>query len=451
MENDKDTMNAVVVAHEEEEREYDYGDKQELEQEQDHPEDSGYDNKQQPQIVSAHHPEKAPYFILHVGPQKSGTTTIQQIVSSNNFEELLLKDNYFFIGSRVGRERGVLDNSKPIYLKNTTPGQNSTLELSSDLRHKVDELGRRQSNIFASSEYLHSLDTEDKKNCWRRLLLSKNQTQQQKWNLQIVVTYRRLHSYLPSLWNQYYKKYRVDKKGRPLHKHLDWPGINGDYAILPFPEWFSEQVLLEGSQLKHLAKQTYDRWLTLADGIGMTVVNLHEEGDFAENFFCRVLKGATNICSKLSSSHKNSSNSRRRLARENASVNLDYDILGVYAYENGLINHKYSRVHISNEIKKYATGLDTGNSTDYFRNCLDKNTRKFLRQSSLEYEEWFIDAEKKNSLKDSENIKPSLSVDQYENFNADWEAALAKNVFCSIDAKKTLTVQHWKAFFTRFE
>lgn len=184
----------------------------------------------------------------------------------------------------------------------------------------------------------------------------------------------------------------------------------------------------------------------------MNVVNLHEEGNFAENFFCHVLKGGTNFCSSLSSSHKNSSN-RRRLSKENLSVNLDYDILGVYAYENGLIDPKFRRHDIFKEIEKYATSLHIpGNGTDYFRNCLDKNATEKLRQSSLEYEKWFIDVEKKNSLKDSRNIKPSLSVDdQYGNFNADWEAALAKNVFCSIDAKKTLTIQHWKKFFTRFK
>ena len=52
-----------------------------------------------------------PYFVLHVGPSKSGTSTIQSEFDENKrLEKLLRQDNYTYIGN--GAVGAVLDHTK---------------------------------------------------------------------------------------------------------------------------------------------------------------------------------------------------------------------------------------------------------------------------------------------------------------------------------------------------
>ena len=64
-------------------------------------------------IVVENNPRLAvlPYFVLHVGPSKSGTSTIQSEFDENKrLEKLLRQDDYTYIGN--GAVGAVLDHTK---------------------------------------------------------------------------------------------------------------------------------------------------------------------------------------------------------------------------------------------------------------------------------------------------------------------------------------------------
>ena len=55
--------------------------------------------------------------------------------------------------------------------------------------------------------------------------------------MQVVIVYRRIHSHLPSMYNQRFKMARSDD-GHPVGRgHRDWPGINGEIRVPGFVEW----------------------------------------------------------------------------------------------------------------------------------------------------------------------------------------------------------------------
>lgn len=399
-----------------------------------------------------------PYFILHVGPKKTGmymflftkkekvsslysfisnigckgTTSIQSLLDSEQFKRILQKDNYVFIGSGIGKNKGVLDDSKPIY---HTDSNHDTLELSSDLVQKVKQLRQSRTNIIASSEYLGTMQE-----CWRQLLFPEDTDQQ--WNVQIVVTYRRFFSYLPSDWNQHYKVYRINNEGRPkLPRHFNWPGINGDYEIQSFVDWFDTKHYQGGKKEPgHLAKRNYDSWTKLSSKANVRIVSLYEEGGLVENFVCQAMVGAKHACNTLKSPSSNTSTEMGaiRLLNANESINLDHDILAVHAYQKGLVNKKFTRVQVANAVELQAQSLDE-EGIQYFQSCLNNDMTRFLRRWSLEYEEWAL-----------RKLPGEIEfISDLTDFNNDWLSVLKSNKLCSIDAEKTLAMQPWKDFFAK--
>ena len=196
--------------------------------------------------------------------------------------------------------------------------------------------------MVGSSEYLMNPSPE-KCQAWKERFLPKNDKDStssngKKWDLRIVITYRRLHGYLPSYWNQRFKLFR-SKKGNKSVGHQEWPRVNSDIRIPSFEEWFIKHYYNQPQKQLHLAQRSYNSWKACSNGI--TIVNTHKDEHLTTNLVCKGLNGATHTCSglrKYDDQDHQRSRVKRRLRNRNASVNLDYDILPVFAYENGLVD-----------------------------------------------------------------------------------------------------------------
>jgi hypothetical protein len=151
-----------------------------------------------------------PYFVLHVGPNKSGTSTIHSEFGEKLLEKLLRQDNYTYIGNAAG---AVLDHTK-LQKQNMATGTwgFSTGEFVSVLNEQR-LLGH---HVVGSSEYLANPSPE-KCQAWKEKFLPKNDKDStssngKKWDLQIVITFvqdTRLLGYLPSYWNKHFKLFRI--------------------------------------------------------------------------------------------------------------------------------------------------------------------------------------------------------------------------------------------------
>jgi hypothetical protein len=212
------------------------------------------------------------------------------------------------------------------------------------------------------------------------------------------------------------------------------------------------------------------------------------ESDLISNFICKAFPDAKLTCSKLveKASRKNNDNiagdqpqkndtqsirshkkskiaNKRSASRKNTSINLNYDILAVYAYEEGFIwskteqkfdRKKLKRRHVTTKTQEFAEL----NDMNLIMKCPNTTVLDFIYKWSLESEEWALskihqqESLKRGSVENytSSNMPFSLSKDQKSNFDADWERLISEERFCSVDARETLKQAKWRKFFFEF-
>lgn len=191
--------------------------------------------------------EHAPILILHVGPHKTGTTTIQDAFRSYSAE--LKSDNYTFMNSNTTR-KGV----RSFY------GKRSTFFFDS-LR---DLVNKNPTNMIVSEEDMSFMRRGGD---FFRLL----KKEFPEWHIHVVVGYRRYHEWLVSLYNQRHK----NKRHR--QSFVDWYRTNKRmYAHDCFRTY-------------HGMKQHFD---------SVSIVNIHSPVNLMTNVFCNVIPHATHSCTR---------------------------------------------------------------------------------------------------------------------------------------------------------
>ena len=124
------------------------------------------------------------------------------------------------------------------------------------------------------------------------------------------------------------------------------PVGKGEEELPTFPEYLENRVNHEVDLIKHDTVSTYEAWRKY---FNVSIFNVHQEGDLTTNFVCEILKTET-LCNELT---------RRFVAKNEgtrsntATIVFDYDIMGVTAWEKGLI-HPFldSRNPLREDIKK---------------------------------------------------------------------------------------------------
>ena len=381
------------------------------------------DNMTQPNPTNS-----KPWFVLHVGPGKTGTSHLQTYMFKSRIVSLLHKDHYSLIPDNLIRMNGNWKLRKP---------DTKQFDLIDEFVEIVKEYREIPSqNVFGSSEGLDTI-TSEMCEVWKRVFM-----EEQDWNLKVVVSYRRFHNLIPSTYNQLYKRVRVSREPRIRNTHEDWPGINGDYRIPSFHEYFLDTFsdFYPKEKDKSVYERIFKNWENCSDEL--EIFDMYESkvmlddgrvvdgsNEIALNFICSSLKGVNHTCSELFQ------NKRRKL-RDNVSVNLDYDILAVHAYENNLISEDLNRHKVVQAIQSH---VKKENIT-LAQKCPSQDVLDYLYEWSLEVEQWI---KKRTKFSNGENLSPS----QLSAFNADWEKMLATEVLCTVDCDKLIKEAKWMEFF----
>lgn len=364
---------------------------------------------------------KLPYFVLHAGPGKTGTSFLQS-AANNMLKNDFKTDGYVYIGNGSGVLR------RNTLLTGDGHGNKTWSKRFVDMLLTQKKLGN---NIFGSSEMWNSPSIEECK-AWKEM--SKD-----TWDLRIVLTYRRLHDILPSHWNQSYKKKRNHGRRTSHHEHNDWPGVNGDYRILTFNEWYVRSFYnpkING--LKTIA--AYNRWKECADEIKFVNYHVKEDENFVTEFFCEALPGETQTCSNLKKVDQKSTHT------SNPSSSLDYDILAVRAYEKGLVDPSFKRQFVGEKVQYHVMK----HNITLPQRCPNAAVLDFMYENSYEDEEWALSAIKQSKENANNNGKIDIvpmSKDEIYAFNSDWEKQLADKKLCNVDADQALEQDRWQKFF----
>mmetsp|Transcript_17874 Transcript_17874/g.43408 ORF Transcript_17874/g.43408 Transcript_17874/m.43408 type:complete len:411 (-) Transcript_17874:1040-2272(-) len=218
--------------------------------------------------------DERPKVILHVGPGKMGTTTIQ-IAMEEDLEELS-QDGFCVYEPRTFTAMGKAINNDA-HPEQYTVAEMLNLKGIKKMLDYFDHCHDIKQHMLLSSEFLGLLDKE----VWEGVL----KTSLERWDITIAVGYRRFYSWAPSVWFQIMRQ-RVKEK---------WPENERD-VITPFHDWYHN-----GGKhpLKMLYTDTYvDHWRGL--GIeNFLVYNMHEHPNLAKTFFCATL-GLNYTCDKHS-------------------------------------------------------------------------------------------------------------------------------------------------------
>jgi hypothetical protein len=107
---------------------------------------------------------------------------------------------------------------------------------------------------------------------------------------------------------------------------------------------------------------------------------------------------------------------------------VDYDILAVYAYEQGLVHEFDYRHALSQAIGEHHQKV----KRDLPRACPDKDALDQLYNASLKFESWSLAFGVSKPVTD---------------FNASWNKTLEIDTLCSVNATAALEQDIWREFF----
>ena len=357
-----------------------------------------------------------PRLFLHVGPQKTGSSSIQSMLD------------------KLSQLTGTLKGDNLNY-KHITPEEG-------DFDCELDQYGGWH-NCVASEQLKNLIDTSRAEG--RSLLLTdenldanfaqglRDAISDDDWDVTVIVMYRRIHEWLVSWYNQIQKTTNVDSNGNVLFdengipyrtEHTQWPDAGGVH-IPTFASWYQDYTRYwETSQLpdKHRSIEYYNLYRELFDYV--IFYNMHQEGSVAEDFLCNILEADVN-CERLR-------NKEITLRTVNGSVNLDLDILAVHAYEKGLIHKSATRQQvveaIANRIQETGANLP--------RVCDSQMNKEIL--------DWLIETEK--IMVGPTDWCDTDAVDLMQLYNS----FLATGKLCSVDADAVLADEEWSRFFKSF-
>jgi hypothetical protein len=249
------------------------------------------------------------------------------------------------------------------------------------------------------------------------------------WDVQVTLASRPLYEWLPSKYNSIRKPGSYGKSHR-------WPGEkmkNGDVAEpvhgfdLEERGDFTEMVHQMEGQRQHPAATVRDNFRLFFDNVKVIPLNRlpppSAQGDAVlEHLFCHLFD-TPNTCQAVLRGKIGSLESAKA---SNPSVSLNYDIIAVQAWRDGIVPASARREIVRNAVERYQKGKGLGGD-DFPLTCLPESTLERIETMSLEFERDLYADEWSRALE--------------EQHKAGFEATKGKNKYCSVDAKLALLDQ----------
>ncbi len=335
--------------------------------------------------------EQKMMFVVHVGPHKTGTSTLQNFIYENEDAlEALKKDNYQFAVPR--KTNPILERC----LHDETIQSDDCSVILGDFESFIKNTNNT-SNILISYEGLDNPKVNITK------LVSYLEP---RYKVHIVVYYRRFYDWIHSLYNELFKR---------AWKRKDFPS---------FVEWLPKTW-------KPLSRSTYstavfDRYKNTSGIYNVSIANMHYDAanfDSVRTFLCDHVDNVPHACEAAKS---------RQTENDNRSSSLDWMLFCDRIT-------KYHSIRLSPDDKRWEEIEEKyKNMLQIPRVCLPDDLKGELLQLSIESEvaltpEWWY-----NSREGLENLK------------TDFEEKINSKL-CSIDAEAILVSPEWQEFLTGLE
>ena len=359
---------------------------------------------------------KKPHLFLHVGPQKTASSTLQSTLDKlSSLTHELKDDNFYYM--HIAPEAGDFDCETDNW------GGFHNCKASDKLKSLIRKTRDEGKNLLLTDE---NLDENFVKGL-------RDAIDDDDWNVTVIVMYRRIHEWLLSWYNQINKTTNIDSKGdvlfndegvpyRTEHKH--WPD-HGGIRVPNFSTWYKEYTRYrKPTELvdMHRSIKFYNLYNESFKN-DVRLYNMHNEGDLVTDFICNII-GATNACKKYQNNLE-----VYEIKENNSSIDLDHDIVAVHAYEQGHIDKTLTRTGVSEAV------------TTYIKESGKIIPRKCEPEVTDQIRNWLVDSEKVMSGDQNwSKIKEDELLQVYESYTT-------KGKLCDVDKDAILLDQDWLHFF----
>jgi hypothetical protein len=347
--------------------------------------------------------KQKPILFLHVGPHKTGTTSIQ---NSFNVNPVLSKDNYFFLGMR-----------NPARIRDTFGVRAGLREFRNTKSHAFLERLRRESQrsnknlILSSEDFSLMLNARDIHGTHFFTLL---QQALPRHDIQVAVGYRRYHEWLVSLYNEIHK----------VHKHGE-----------AFVTWYRRRRNSRRRGPHKYCNHVYSEMKKHFKNV--QIINVHSpsnDGDLMSNVYCDMMSNATHSCqwhtTMLQQQEDDSAVTALSITKANPSVPLWPLAIANEAVHRGLVAIATNITVLAQQVQAFARSIDYTLPLA----CLSQEEEAEILNQALRYEEALL---------------PDFfhSPHGEAQLRTEFDGLVKANKLCSVNAAHVVRDARWRAFW----
>lgn len=397
---------------------------------------------------------RKPIFMLHIGPSKSETTSLQCLLGSQQ-STLMNKDNIYFMGDWHSQPecRLLSTKKKQYFMEESKNSSRPSLLMCFDddnddnydehqscehINTKWDEFANVIQEHYELGHNVIMSDAMFFQNFGRTEVQQLARILLPKWRVRIVYTYQHHFVAIQNIYQQEQDPYvRI---GMPHYtKKQIWPS-DGGYKIDTFRNWKKAIAAIESTL------QKFPYWVNafndvLVFDINMATLDNNNNNNNRSDFLCNVMPEAKSSCNDDTNvSRENITESSSSSSSSPAShITLRYDMLAVQAMEQGLLNHtNMNRTSVREAVQLHCESKGWTKLDDFPLDCMTQDELEGMLNDSLKYGEY---------------MKPHLFNHHKQEFDIESEirSEFVKfqndNMFCSVNARRTLEEVHWQRFF----
>ena len=363
-------------------------------------------------------PTTVKYAVVHVGPHKTGTTTIQAL--SEKFMKSLAMDNYHMPwvnianGKRIGNTKKTGQNQVNLatcfYSDALAEGCPDAAPEKTQEQFPCNDkflknglkIAAHDKNVFITSEefdrgFVDIQALRDYLEHWDRV--------------RIVVYYRRFYDWTFSIYDERMKKYPIGTLIPAFHDMNEFFDSTGEIKY---------------------SMQVFQRYKNFFDDV--IIVNMHDPSkDLTEAFYCDAMPHAEHTCNKV----KKMIETREKSNQSKGNTYIGYRRLALAAaakYKEHINIQSEDELNILIEqIQNHQENTLARSFDDFKKICPLQEQYDLLLQKSLEFEKELLPDFYASPLGEAE-------------LRSDFEQSKSK--MCSIDYEEVLEIEEWANYFS---